>query len=286
MARAAFAESIQDSSGAALGNITVSVYLAGTTTLATIYANRSGTAKSNPFSTGVDGMATFWADVGDYDVSFVDSQVPARVGAKTIGWVAAAGQANSVGTAQIADNSIVLAKMADDSVGGAEITANAVGMGELTGLASGQIPVGNGSGVTARTMGGAGTLDSSGNLSITRTGADGADSGLNIDGVSFVDINSTRFAVPSGVWAVYAKTVHWSTVTQNFFAASRLVFGVTEYDRSYANVLGNALGAHCSLPLVGTITGDGTTQVALQAVATAGSAACWATGRIRLIKLS
>lgn len=49
---------------------TVSVYGYGGTTLSTIYSDSSGTAKANPFTAGTDGYAPFWADVGNYDITF------------------------------------------------------------------------------------------------------------------------------------------------------------------------------------------------------------------------
>ena len=50
---------------------TVHVYLTGTPTLAAIYAsNNLGDPLANPFTTGLDGMAEFYAPNGRYDVRF------------------------------------------------------------------------------------------------------------------------------------------------------------------------------------------------------------------------
>jgi hypothetical protein len=49
---------------------TVTVYLTGTNTLASIYADNSGTVKPNPFSSDATGFWFFYADDGTYDVRF------------------------------------------------------------------------------------------------------------------------------------------------------------------------------------------------------------------------
>lgn len=55
---------------------TVTVYLTGTVTLATIYSNNSGTVLANPFTIGISpetssiGYWFFYADNGNYDVQF------------------------------------------------------------------------------------------------------------------------------------------------------------------------------------------------------------------------
>lgn len=47
---------------------TITVYTAGTVTLATIYSNSGGTPKANPFTADADGHWLFWGDPGQYDV--------------------------------------------------------------------------------------------------------------------------------------------------------------------------------------------------------------------------
>lgn len=49
-------------------NDTITVYVSGTLTLATLYSDSSGTAKSNPFSADSGAFWFFYADDGDYDV--------------------------------------------------------------------------------------------------------------------------------------------------------------------------------------------------------------------------
>lgn len=49
---------------------TVTVYLSGTVTLATLFADDSGTAKANPFTAASSGQFFFYADDGRYDVTF------------------------------------------------------------------------------------------------------------------------------------------------------------------------------------------------------------------------
>ena len=49
---------------------TVTVYLAGTSTPATIYSDNGGTPKANPFTAGSDGSFQFYADLASYDVRF------------------------------------------------------------------------------------------------------------------------------------------------------------------------------------------------------------------------
>lgn len=51
-------------------NSTVTVYKAGTLTLATIYSNSSGTIKANPFTAGADASYSFYIDAKKYDIKF------------------------------------------------------------------------------------------------------------------------------------------------------------------------------------------------------------------------
>lgn len=59
----------QDSAGNSVASPTVTVYAAGTTTLATGLVNGSGAGISNPFTGTIAGQITFAAPDGDYDVS-------------------------------------------------------------------------------------------------------------------------------------------------------------------------------------------------------------------------
>lgn len=61
---------LQDQNGRAISGATVTVYNAGTGTLATIYSDNGTTVKANPFTTGVDGIYDFYAANGRYSVTF------------------------------------------------------------------------------------------------------------------------------------------------------------------------------------------------------------------------
>lgn len=92
--RDVFVETIlsKDSEGDAqpLSNITVEVFIAGSTTeYATIYQSRSGVATgpspitgssgNNPFTTGDTGLVIFWCETGEYDVRFTDTEGIPRI---------------------------------------------------------------------------------------------------------------------------------------------------------------------------------------------------------------
>lgn len=64
-----FVRPLQDQNGRAIAGATVSVYLAGSTTLATLYSDSARTVKGNPITTGVDGMMDFYAPNGLYDLA-------------------------------------------------------------------------------------------------------------------------------------------------------------------------------------------------------------------------
>src|SRR5215831_6365251 len=49
---------------------TVTVYLAGTTTLATLYSDALNTPKANPFTSNVDASFFFFVAGGTYDIKF------------------------------------------------------------------------------------------------------------------------------------------------------------------------------------------------------------------------
>ena len=55
---------------------TTTVYLAGTTTLATIYSTNTGTSKANPFTAATSGQWFFYADAGRYDVKLSGGGIP------------------------------------------------------------------------------------------------------------------------------------------------------------------------------------------------------------------
>lgn len=66
-----FTDVLQDTKGNIIGQATVHVYLAGTTTHATLYSDNGVTPKANPFSSNTfDGSYDFYAANGVYDLVF------------------------------------------------------------------------------------------------------------------------------------------------------------------------------------------------------------------------
>lgn len=59
---------VQDFQGNAQANVTVTVRLAGTSTLANLFSDTAGTVKSNPFVADSDGEFFFYASNGRYDI--------------------------------------------------------------------------------------------------------------------------------------------------------------------------------------------------------------------------
>jgi hypothetical protein len=55
---------------------TVTVYKAGTTNLASIFADNAGTPKANPFTAAATGLWFFYADPGRFDVRFSGGGIP------------------------------------------------------------------------------------------------------------------------------------------------------------------------------------------------------------------
>lgn len=64
-------------SASQIGLATITVYLAGTTTLATIYQDEALTPLANPFTADADGYWSFYAADGTYDVRFSGTVSPA-----------------------------------------------------------------------------------------------------------------------------------------------------------------------------------------------------------------
>ena len=100
----------------ALSGVEARVYLAGTTTLATIYTTKTGSEQAaNPYVTISDGFVSFWAEVGEYDIAIVDQTVPPRVAATTYYWQAISAAAGGIPSAKIAsDGGLPLAAVAGD----------------------------------------------------------------------------------------------------------------------------------------------------------------------------
>jgi hypothetical protein len=59
---------------------TVTVFLTGTSTLATIYSDDAGTPKANPFTAGADASFAFYVDSGRFDVRFSNIPSPFTLG--------------------------------------------------------------------------------------------------------------------------------------------------------------------------------------------------------------
>jgi len=129
----------------------VSVYKAGTKTLADIYDTRSGgTPAPNPFLLPDTGMAYFWAETGDYDIEFEDTIAPERFGQYSVGWQSSPIEVE-IGVGDLSDegdiewdqepsgawvpliksNAIDAGAIAADAVGTSELQADAVGTSEL-----------------------------------------------------------------------------------------------------------------------------------------------------------
>ena len=66
MSRYAFYECVRDGNGVIVSGATVSVYLAGTTTPANIYANLPDVTPVNSVITADDGTYSFFFDTNDY----------------------------------------------------------------------------------------------------------------------------------------------------------------------------------------------------------------------------
>jgi hypothetical protein len=100
----------------ALSGIQVYVYQPGTQTTTPIYSARTGaSALANPIVTGATGAVEFYADVGEYDVRFVDTQTPARVADRTVQWNALSGANGGIPTIKLTrDGGLDLPALAAD----------------------------------------------------------------------------------------------------------------------------------------------------------------------------
>lgn len=130
MSREQFYDVVIDSEGNAIPNATVSVYARGTANLQTIYPQEAGgSAKANPFVV-TDGIVSFWAVPGKYDVHIHDNAVPAVVADRTVAWDAMPYD-DVKGLTFVDDGSVDAGLIAADAVGASEIGANAVGTVEI-----------------------------------------------------------------------------------------------------------------------------------------------------------
>lgn len=115
---------------------------------------------------------------------------------------------NSVSLAKMMADSVNAAKVVDGSLGNAEISASAaIAFAKLAALASGQIVAGNAGVPTARTLGGAATIDASGNLALAVPYAQqGFDTNLT-GGGGFADINGLSMTPAAGLYLLASKIV-------------------------------------------------------------------------------
>ena len=88
-----------------LNNAQVTVKLAGTNTLATLYAARdinNDTQLGNPFTTPANGLVEFWAEQGQYDITVTDLNAPSRVSPRIFGWGAMPAGPGGISAASLA----------------------------------------------------------------------------------------------------------------------------------------------------------------------------------------
>ena len=69
-----YSRPLQDQNGNAISGATVTVYTAGTTTLASIFSDNGVTSRANPFTTAITGLVDFYAANGVYDLKIVSSR--------------------------------------------------------------------------------------------------------------------------------------------------------------------------------------------------------------------
>jgi len=130
----------QDPFGNAIPNVTVTVKLAGTATIASIFSDNGVTPLSNPFTNTADGSFRFYAASGRYDVTL----------AKT-GFTFVAVDLSDIVLNDAADNVGIVTPLPilKGGTGVATIAAHGIMIGEGTGpvvpivLANGQLPIGS-----------------------------------------------------------------------------------------------------------------------------------------------
>jgi microcystin-dependent protein len=94
--------------------ILVTVYVGGTTDLATIYVARTGSAQiTNPFE-APNGKVNLWADSGEYDVLYHDMTTPVRISDQVYGWEAISAAVEGVPGALVARSSLTSDRAAAD----------------------------------------------------------------------------------------------------------------------------------------------------------------------------
>lgn len=99
---------------------TISVYLTGTVTLATLYSTNGGTAKANPFTAGTDASLNFWTDATSFDITLSGTGITTSCGALFPGYPCIAAftwtnQAPNTSTTNTFFNVLDFGCVADDS---------------------------------------------------------------------------------------------------------------------------------------------------------------------------
>lgn len=123
MANGYYRDVIIDNYGRPLTGVTITVYLTGTLTLATLYSNRAGSLSlANPFTNeSGDGSFEFWADTANrYDIAFSKSGITFDNTDYTdvdVGFLPDGG----ITTAKLADGAVTTIKIGDSQVTDAKL---------------------------------------------------------------------------------------------------------------------------------------------------------------------
>jgi hypothetical protein len=116
--RAQFDDVVIDLSGNALDNVEVTIYENDGTSVATIYSGKTGGSPiTNPITTDATGLVSFYAEPGEYILSFHDAEFPQRVDDRTKRWQAISGDTSGISGSQIEDDGITASKLATDVLG-------------------------------------------------------------------------------------------------------------------------------------------------------------------------
>lgn len=100
MPRAAFTDTIAsvaaDGTLKAIGNVKVEVRKASDDTLVNLYSQREGGASiGTSITTGASGLVEFYAEAGEYNITYTDLTAPARITSpRTFGWDSVPGSQN------------------------------------------------------------------------------------------------------------------------------------------------------------------------------------------------
>lgn len=103
---------------------TVTVYLSGTLTLASIFSDESGTAKANPFTANTDASWSFYAAAGRYDIKFSGTNVPVPFTISDVFIIASGGGGESGVTLFNGRSGIVIPQNGDYTFSGLNFTGS------------------------------------------------------------------------------------------------------------------------------------------------------------------